>query len=111
MPDTPEKAGPALLVFVRAPRIGEVKTRLAAEIGESEALRVYRRLGLHAAQAARAVAESAALRVHYTPADGAAEVAAWLGDDLRLLPQSPGDLGDRMSAAFAAAFAEGYSPV
>ena len=33
---------PALAVFLKAPRLGTVKTRLAAEIGERQALRLYR---------------------------------------------------------------------
>lgn len=95
-----------LLVFVRAPRPGTVKTRLAAEVGDGAALAVYRRLAEHTLAAARGMDE-VRLRVHYTPADAGAEVAAWLGQGPRYLPQAEGTLGERMRAAFAEAFAEG----
>ena len=36
-----------LLVFVRHPQLGRVKTRLAAEVGPQAALHVYERLLAH----------------------------------------------------------------
>jgi uncharacterized protein len=95
-----------VLVFVRAPRRGEVKTRLAAGIGADAALAVYRRLAERAVAAARGV-EGAEVRIHHTPAEAADEVRAWLGEGPRYLPQREGDLGERMEAAFAEAFAAG----
>lgn len=99
-----------MLVFVRAPEAGRVKTRLAAEIGAEAALRVYRRLAEHALAEARAVA-GAAVRVHFTPADAGDAVRAWLGEGAAYLPQAEGDLGARMEAAFADAFAAGFRRV
>ena len=97
-----------LLVFVRAPRRGSVKTRLAAEVGADAALAVYRRLAEHTVAAAATLArEGVSLRIHHTPADAAAEVRAWLGEGPLYLPQAAGGLGERMAAAFRAAFASG----
>ena len=101
----------AILVFVRAPEAGRVKTRLAAEIGAEGALRVYRRLAEHAVAEARELGPEVALRIHYTPAAGGEAVRAWLGGDAEYLPQADGDLGARMRAAFAAAFAAGHRRV
>jgi rSAM/selenodomain-associated transferase 1 len=101
----------AILVFVRAPEAGRVKTRLAAEIGDDAALHVYRRLAEHAVAEARALAPDAAVRIHYTPAEGGEAVRAWLGQDADYLPQAEGDLGARMRAAFADAFAAGHPRV
>jgi uncharacterized protein len=88
---------PALAVFLRAPRLGTVKTRLAAEIGERQALRLYRVL------AQRTLAEVRAARleatVWFTPADAATEMRRWLGEGWDLRPQSSGDLGTRLAAA------------
>ncbi|HVG45629.1 MAG TPA: TIGR04282 family arsenosugar biosynthesis glycosyltransferase [Longimicrobium sp.] len=98
----------AILVFVRAPEAGRVKTRLAAEIGEEAALRIYRRLAEHAVAEARALGTEAALRIHFTPAEGGDRVREWLGADAAYLPQEDGDLGARMRAAFEAAFAAGH---
>jgi len=100
----------AILIFVRAPVAGRVKTRLAASIGAEAALRVYRRLAEHAVAVARAAGDDVAVRIHYTPADAEAEVRAWLGD-ATWLPQAEADLGGRMREAFEAAFADGFERV
>lgn len=99
----------AVLVFLRAPERGRVKTRLAAAIGPDAALAVYRRLAEHTV--AEALGAGAAVRAHVTPDGAAAEVAAWLGEGPLYLPQGEGDLGARMEQAFAGAFAAGHSPV
>jgi rSAM/selenodomain-associated transferase 1 len=97
-----------LLVFVRAPRPGSVKTRLAAALGDDGALAVYRRLAEHTVAVARELAgDGVEVRVHHTPADAGAEVRAWLGDGPRYLPQGEGSLGERMEEAFRRAFAGG----
>jgi rSAM/selenodomain-associated transferase 1 len=99
----------AVLVFVRAPQAGRVKTRLAAAIGAEAALRVYVRLAEHALAQARA--SGAEPRVHFTPPDAGEAVRAWLGPGAAYLPQAEGDLGERMRGAFEAAFAAGYGRV
>lgn len=102
----------AILVFVRAPQPGRVKTRLAAAIGDHAALRVYRRLAEHTLAQVRAlVAEDVEVRVHYAPADAGDAVRAWLGAGPAYLPQADGDLGARMMDAFARAFAGGVERV
>jgi rSAM/selenodomain-associated transferase 1 len=99
----------AVLVFVRAPEAGRVKTRLAAEIGAAAALRVYVRLAEHAVAAARA--SGASVRVHFTPAEAGEAVRGWLGGSAEYLPQREGDLGERMRRAFDEAFAAGHGQV
>ena len=101
----------AILVFVRAPEAGRVKSRLAAQIGDGAALRVYRRLAEHAVAEARALGAAVSLRIHYTPADRGGEVRAWLGSTAEYLPQVDAELGARMAAAFEAAFAAGHRRV
>ena len=102
----------AVLVFVRAPERGTVKTRLAAAVGADAALRVYRRLAEHTLREAAALAgEGVQLRVHHTPADSGDAVRHWLGDGPLYLPQADGDLGMRMEDAFARVFADGAQRV
>jgi rSAM/selenodomain-associated transferase 1 len=101
-----------LLVFVRAPEAGRVKTRLAAAIGGRAALRIYRRLAEHTLAEARALAaDGVEVRVHYAPAAAGDVVRAWLGEGPVYLPQAEGDLGMRMRDAFARAFADGAGRV
>lgn len=101
----------AVLIFVRAPVAGRVKTRLAAEIGAEPALRVYRRLAEHAVAQARALGADVSVRIHFTPADTGEAVRAWLGAGAEYLPQAEADLGARMRIAFEAAFAAGFRRV
>lgn len=99
----------AVLVFVRAPEAGRVKTRLAAGIGADAALRVYVRLAEHAVAEARA--SGAVVRVLFTPADAGEAVRRWLGGGADYRAQAEGDLGARMRRAFEDAFAAGFGRV
>jgi rSAM/selenodomain-associated transferase 1 len=105
------RGGDAVLVFLRAPELGRVKTRLAAAIGDAAALRIYRRLAEHAVAEALALAPAAAVRAHYTPADAREALEAWLGPHLQYIPQADGDLGERLARAFDEAFAAGHQRV
>jgi uncharacterized protein len=103
--------GDAVLIFVRAPERGRVKTRLAADIGAEAALRVYRRLAEHAVAEALRLGSQVQVRVHFTPAGAEDVVRQWLGPGPTLLPQTSGDLGVRMQAAFDEAFHAGFRRV
>jgi uncharacterized protein len=96
--------GTVVLAMLKAPRLGEVKTRLARDIGEGEALAAYRRL---AERQVAAVPRCMNLEIHYAPADARQQMAAWLGADRSCHPQDEGDLGERLAAAFAGAFQRG----
>jgi hypothetical protein len=95
-----------LVVFVKAPRPGEVKTRLAATLGPDAAAGLYRAI------AAEEIRRTAPRNGEYerifffAPSDARAELADWLPGEA-LAPQEDGDLGRRMSAAFASVFAAG----
>ncbi len=96
----------ALLIFVKYPEPGRVKTRLAAGIGDGPAADAYRRMAEHTLREALAL-EDAALYVFYDPPEREDEVAEWLaplGGRFALAAQMDGDLGARMSAAFRRIF-------
>lgn len=101
----------AILVFVRAPERGRVKTRLAASIGDDAALRIYRRLAEHVLGEVRTLSHLARIRVHYTPAPAGDAVAGWLGAGPEYLPQRGATLGARMERAFHQAFTDGFERV
>jgi len=95
----------ALLIFARNPVQGQVKTRLARQVGEAEALRIYRYL-LHRT---RQVAQS-------IPADRflfydqfISEKDEWPESFFQKKLQTDGDLGQRMRAAFATIFEHDYA--
>jgi len=101
----------ALLVLARYPEPGRVKTRLAAGVGEQRAFEVYERLLRRTATAATAVVaadRSLTVTVHVTPAYRIDAMRTYLPDPrVGFCPQPDGDLGERLEAAFALAFAGG----
>lgn len=100
-----------VLVFVREPVAGTVKTRLAAEIGAAAALEVYRTLARRAVEAARSLLPAVQLRVLFTPRRGEAAVRQWLGLPAGYRFQGSGSLGDRLHRGFSDAFCEGFREV
>ena len=93
-----------LLIFARHPVLGQGKTRLARTIGPEAALCVYRELLARTRAATDGVAAAKTLWLAGEPA-AESTFAHWAGYQQR--PQPPGDLGQRLHAAFAAAFAAG----
>ncbi len=96
----------ALIVFARAPQLGNVKTRLAADVGAEAALVIYKELAERVIGAVQRE-DSWSLSVAFTPADVEGAMRNWLGDSIVLRPQSSGDLGARMASAIENALADG----
>jgi uncharacterized protein len=88
---------PLVAVFLKAPRPGMVKTRLAAEIGDRRALRLYRVMAARTLDAVRQTGLDAV--IWFTPVDAQPEMRLWLGEAWELRPQASGDLGARLGAA------------
>ena len=92
------------MVFLKAPRLGTVKTRLADAVGEKTAQSIYRELV--EGQMAR-LSGRYSMCVQYAPQAAAAEMSAWLGADVSYQAQCEGDLGARLSSAIHAHFQAG----
>ena len=99
-------ARPRLYVFVRAPVLGAVKRRLAAGVGEVEALRFYRGA---TERAVRSIARDRRWEtvLAVTP-DRAAHGASPWPPGLARVGQGAGDLGARMGRVLAG---DGVAPV
>ena len=89
---------PAALVMAKAPRPGEVKTRLEPLLGAEGCARLQEALLRRAAAWAHAVAPGAAF-VAYAPADALADVGELVPAGTDLFPQEGSDLGQRLAAA------------
>ena len=103
----------AILLFVKYPEPGKVKTRLAATLGAEKAADIYRRL---VAAVVAGLPDGDDLIVVFDPPEKQAQVAEWLhsllaGRCAEFVPQTAGDLGGRLEQAFAAAFARGFEKV
>lgn len=97
-----------VMVFLKAPRTGTVKTRLGREIGMPAATDIYREL---AEQQLRRIPAGFRVEVHYAPRGAADEMQAWLGRHRNYRAQGGGDLGARLSKAFAEGFGRGYRQI
>ncbi len=101
-----------LLVFVKFPEPGRVKTRLAVDVGPEKAAEIYR-------QMVRAVLDSLPsgqrVRILYDSFRPESDYRAWLDHpalaDAEFSSQSEGNLGNRLTAAFANAFRDGWRKV
>ena len=95
--DAPGGDRPRLAIFARAPRRGQVKTRLARDVGEDAAFAAYQEL------LAATLNELAPGRGRFAPeiwVEGdAPEVDEWR-QRFPVIRQPNGDLGARMAAAF-----------
>lgn len=99
-----------VVIFARQPKLGQVKTRLAATVGDARALEIY------VALAERVVAslnepDAWKLVVRCAPDVARGDVERWLGGAVAVAPQGDGDLGARMSRALTAHLEQGAARV
>ena len=93
------------IVFVRAPQIGTVKTRLQKALDPDAVLQIYRCFAKDVIDTVKGCAD--AVRVCFYPSDQKSSVVAWLGEGLDYFPQIGKDLGERMENAFVETFKNG----
>ena len=87
-----------LVIFVKAPRLGAVKTRLAADVGAVAAWRFYR--GTASTLACRLSADRRWVCWLAITPDRFARGGGWRPRHLRRLAQGHGDLGARIARVF-----------
>ena len=99
---------PALLIMVKNPIAGRTKTRLAAEVGDQRALRMYGELLRYTREQALGL-DSITRYLHYSEHVDTHD--DWSNRDFLKLVQVGEDLGARMAAAFDHAFVRGHNRV
>ncbi len=99
---------PRLILFTRPPIAGKAKSRLIPVLGPVGALNLHRRLVLRSLRTAHHFCrtQDIDLEIRFAGQDPRV-MQHWLGDSWWFRPQGEGDLGQRMSTALAASFAEG----
>ena len=97
----------ALIVFVRPPELGKVKTRLAKTMGDENALKVYIFLLDHT----RKIVSASGIPVFVFYSEYLLENDAWRGNNFNKRIQSGGDLGFKMQNAFTHLFEQNYAKV
>jgi uncharacterized protein len=95
----------ALIIFVRNPALGKVKTRLAATIGDEKTLMLYK----HLLQHTQTITANLPVKKFVYYADYINENDLWNGFEKRL--QQGDDLGKRMKNSFAELFEAGFKNI
>lgn len=90
-----------IILMLKAPRPGFVKTRLALTLGNKKAAQIYRDLVNH--QIAQ-IPDTFQTDIHFTPHLAETEMKQWLGSHLHYVPQTEGNLGERLTHAMLYSF-------
>jgi rSAM/selenodomain-associated transferase 1 len=98
---TPGMGGACVRLLLKRPDPGRVKTRLAAEVGDAAAVRIYRALVERQVESLDPAWRGV---VHVDPPGSEGEMRAWLGTGLEYVSQSGGNLGERLESAMAEHF-------
>ncbi|SHG24079.1 hypothetical protein SAMN05444483_1075 [Salegentibacter echinorum] len=96
-----------LLIFTRNPELGKVKSRLAKDVGEKSALRIYEFLLEHTASVTKNLAVHK--EVYYSEEIWERDV--WDNELYSKKLQKGEDLGERMLQAFKDGFKNGYKNI
>jgi rSAM/selenodomain-associated transferase 1 len=99
------KPSSLLIIFVKSPTPGTVKTRLAMSIGHAAAATAYRSL---VEELLSRLAGVASVQLHYSPPHKQTQIVPWLRHGWDCYPQSAGDLGERLRVAFEKSHAAGF---
>ena len=97
-----QKAKNALIVFIKNPELGKVKTRLAKTVGVEKALAIYIALMEHT----RKIAEALPVGRYLFYSQEINEKDNWSRDKFHKDLQIEGDLGDKIAMAFHTVFKE-----
>lgn len=107
----PRKSIPRLIVYAKVPRSGQVKTRIAAEIGNGRAAEIYRAMLSGFLARLRGLRRRWHMEIHFAPQDQESLLVPEVPPGIPRVPQANGDLGARLTHSFAHAFQAGRDPV
>ena len=107
---------PLIIVFLKWPEPGRVKTRLARSVGDEEAVRIYRGLVREVGRCL-AQCQGTEVAICYSPANCETSIRDWITRSfapvvpIHWWPQPESGLGERQAFSVQAAFAAGYEKV
>ncbi len=100
----------ALVIFAREPKLGKVKTRLARDVGEAEALRLYKSFVRQTLKLASSL-KNLDRYIYYAGSNASMPFLRQFKNRFILKQQRGGNLGTRMYNAFDHLFKAGYQKV
>lgn len=101
----------ALVIFLRFPRPGRVKSRLAVSLGQEKAANFYRLCAEQLFKEIRSVSGDCRKYMFYSDRGDENEIRQWAGPEFDYLPQAGRNLGERLERAFSRLFGEGMAKV
>lgn len=99
-----------LIIFAKEPVPGQVKTRLVPPLSPEEAAELYQCFLLDVLEEMQRLTD-VALALAYTPVDARPFFQELVSPQMRLVPQTGSDLGERLSAACHWALSSGFRAV
>ena len=102
----------AVIIFAKMPEPGKVKTRLAEELGNTFAVEFYKNCAAHIFNEISQLKKYGIdCYLFYGIDNNISEIKKWVNKNFIYNPQTGGDLGNKMSAAFQNVFAHGKNKV
>ena len=98
-----------ILFFAKYPQVGQVKTRLAGDVGDEHAAELYKRFVLDMLSMLNNLETDIIIAVE--PADACGSFSQWTGRQYRYVGQVGRNIGAKMKNAMEAAFEQGYDRV
>lgn len=98
-----------ILLFVKYPNVGRVKTRLAEHIGQNVAADLYKNFVADILTTLHTL--SVNFKIVFYPPDVENQFHQWLSEKYSYAPQIGRDLGQRIKNAFLQAFSDGFNSV
>ena len=95
-----------ILFFAKYPQVGQVKTRLADEVGDEHAAELYKRFVLDMLSMLNSLDTDIIIAVE--PAEACGVFPEWTGGQYRYIGQVGRNIGEKMKNAMEAAFEQGY---
>ncbi len=94
-----------LVIFTRYPEAGKTKTRMISALGADGAAKLQQEMTEHTLNTAKKLkfCHDLAIEVHFVGGNKQS-MTAWLGQEIKYIPQVSGDLGYRMHSAFKHTF-------
>ncbi len=96
----------SLIIFLKYPDEGKVKTRLATVIGDYYAKEIYKLISSNIIEEIKKI-ENVKIYIFYSGENNSERFENWLGKEFNYLSQNGNDLGERMKNAFENVFSFG----
>ena len=98
-----------LIIFIKYPEAGKVKTRLASDIGQEKAAQIYSFMAETIIEKTLDLTNYSTI-IFYDPPDKEEEIKKWVNKrEVEYSPQNGSTLGERISNAFEMVFSSGTS--